>query len=97
MSELLQVQYGVQKPKIDRGRKGVQREYPIDTMKVGGFFFVPNSTSKSISAYISRISKGVQGKFSTQHVWAVQNDGAWTLVEQGTPGAVEGTGVWRDE
>ena len=60
-------------------------------------FFVPGRTGKGVSAYISRISKDVPGKFSARHCWMIRNDNKWVLAAEGDAGAVEGTGVWRIE
>lgn len=102
MSAMLSVQKGVPLPEINRAPKGVRRKYPIEGMEVGDMFFVPGRSSKSVSAYISRISKGVPGRFSARHCWMVPVGmrGAavqWQAAEQGADGAEEGTGVWRIE
>lgn len=93
----LPVAAGTLKPEVNRAPKGVRRKYPLETTLVGGAFFVPGRSCKSVSAYISRISKDLPGKYSARHAWGVQNDNEWTLVEAGTDGAVEGVSVWRDK
>lgn len=98
MPEMFVVQSDWPLPGINRSPKGARRKYPLETTAVGSMFFVPGRTSKSVSAYISRISKNVPGKFSARHAWAVQrDDGTWAETTKGEPGAVEGTGVWRVE
>ena len=100
MVEMYVVQQGVPRPDATRrGVPGKRRKYPFDTMRVDDFFFVPleAATSKSISAYVSRTTKDIPGKFSTQHAWAVKDGEGYKLVEAGTAGAIEGTGVWRDQ
>lgn len=98
MSEMyLPIRAGTPKPTISRARVGERRKYPIDTTPIGGAFFIPGRTVRRVSAYISRITKGHVGKFSTRPAWAIKNDGEWALVEAGTQGAVEGVSVWRDE
>lgn len=97
MTVMFEVYYDVPLPKSNRAPKGVQRKYPIDTMRVGGMFFVPERTAKAVSSYISRIAKGHTGKFTTRRCWVVFNNGKPTEVDAGTEGAIEGTGVWRVE
>ncbi len=101
MSAMLNVQKGVPLPEINRAPKGVRRKYPIDTMAVGDMVFVEGRSSKSVSAYISRISKNVDAKFSARHCWmrrGLDHEGAeWVLATPDTEGAAEGTGVWRTE
>ena len=96
MSEMFKVQEGVPIPAIDRTPKVLRRKYPVDTMKVGGMFFVPERSSNSVSAYISRITKDMGKTFSTRHcTMRKDGNGDWEPVETDHPDAVEGTGVWR--
>jgi len=99
MTAMFEVQTGVPLPEIDRSPKGSRRKYPVEGMEVGAMFFVPNRSCKSVSAYISRITKGIAGKFSARHCWMKQANASapWELSTEGTDGAVEGTGVWRLE
>lgn len=100
MSEMfLPVRPGTPKPAISRKRPvaAPRKKYPVETTPVGQAFFVPGRTVRRISAYISRITKDHPGKFSTRPAWGVQADGVWNLVDEGTPDAVEGVSVWRDE
>jgi hypothetical protein len=98
---MLNVQGGVPLPEINRAPKKPRRKYPLDTMKVGDMFFVEGRTSKSVSAYISRIAAGGTGKFSARHCWMakynIEDGWEWRICEPTTLGAVEGTGVWRIE
>ena len=97
MTTAYKVQVGVPIPEINRTPKVSRRRYPLDTLVVGGMFFIPGRTSRSVSAYVSRVARGTDRKFSVRHVWAKQEtDGSWTLLDkpQGPP-AVEGVAVWR--
>lgn len=97
MAKVLKVQTDWPIPPVDRSG-GRRRKYPIEGMAVGAMFFVEGRKSKSVSAYISRISKGVEGVFSARRAWAIQReDGSWQEASPDTPGATEGTGVWRIE
>lgn len=99
MAEMFEVQQGVPLPEIDRAPKRARRKYPIEGMAVGQFFLVPRRACKSVSAYISRISKNVPGKFSARRCWMRQQGRPWKwrLCGASDKGAVEGTGVWRTE
>lgn len=97
MAELFNIVKGVPLPPINRAPKGARRKYPVATMEIGDWFFVAGRSTKSVSAYISRTTKAMTAKFTTRPAWAVQNDNKWVPAEPGTPGAAEGTGVWRVE
>ena len=97
MSETYKIIKGVPIPPINRF-PNYQRKYPLDTMEVGDAIFIPHRSSRSVSAYIGRISRDLPGKFSARHCWMQQDqDGNWQLCEPGGPPAVEGTGIWRTE
>lgn len=98
MSAMLSVQKGIPLPEINRSPRGVRRKYPLETMQVGEMFFEPGRNSRKLSAYISRETKDMPGKFSVRHCWMAQDAaGVWCPAEPGSPGAAEGTGVWRIE
>lgn len=98
MATMFKVQDGVPVPEIKRASKQ-RRKFPVETMAVGQMFFVPGRTTKSISAYIARITKNLAGKWVTRHCWAWEDKrtGDWTVCEHTAVGAVEGAGVWRTE
>lgn len=101
MAEMFAVQQGVPVPAIDRTPKN-RRKYPIVGMAVGDMFFVPGRPAKLVSAYISRISRDLPGKFTARHCWMwLTPNNTWQLLEPGeetqVAGATEGTGVWRLE
>lgn len=92
------VQKNIPMPGVDRSPRGVERKYKLHDMAVGDMFFVPGRTSKSVSAYIVRISKDMSAKFSVRHCWMKQiGETEWVLVDPAVEGAVEGVGVWRTE
>lgn len=95
---MYEINKGIPLPPIDRSGNGSRRKYPIETMEVGDQLFVPGRASRSVSAYISRISKGLPGKFTARACWMKKDaDGRWQLTEERGPPATEGTGVWRIE
>jgi len=97
MSEMLNIVKGVPLPPINRSPKGARRKYPIAGMEINDWFFVAGRTTKSVSAYISRITKGTDMVLTTRPCWAIKTNDKWAPAEPGTPDAVEGTGVWRVE
>ena len=96
MATLFKVQSGVKLPEINRAPKNPRRKFPVEDMKPGEMFFVPGKTSRSVSAYVSRITKHLPGRYTVRHVWAVKLNGMWTLTDV-TAGATEGVGVWRTD
>lgn len=95
---MYEINKGIPIPAINRQGAGRRRKYPIETMEVGDQLFIPGRSSRSVSAYISRISKDVPGKFSARACWMERNtEGKWQLTENRGPPACEGTGVWRVE
>lgn len=97
MNDMFPVQKGVPIPEINRAPKSGRRKYPIESMGVGDMFFIEERPTKLVSAYISRISKDLPGKFSARHCWMRKVGSGWETAEPGTKGAKEGTGVWRIE
>ena len=98
MTTMYPVQDGVPLAAI-RAPKPPRRKWPVETMQPGQFFFVPGKTGKSVSAYVSRITKDLPGKYTARHCWAYQtpNDGLWHPCAPGAGMALEGVGVWRTE
>lgn len=93
---MYEINKGIPLPPIKRSSG--PRKYPIETMEVGDQIFIPGRPSKSVSAYISRISKGLPGKFTARACFmAKDSDGNWQPCDPGGPPATEGTGVWRIE
>lgn len=97
MSPLLKVYDNVPLPPIDRTPKSAPRKYRLETMKVGQMVFAPGRSRKSLGAYIARISKNVPGRFAVRSCWAVIENDELAEVPEGTPGAIQGSGVWRVE
>lgn len=96
---MFKVQSGVPLPEISRAPKTPRRKFPVQGMAPGDMFFVPGKTSKSVSAYISRITKNLPGKYTARHCWMWQDkrDGSWHICAPSAVGATEGVGVWRTE
>jgi hypothetical protein len=96
---MFKVQSGVPLPEISRAPKTTRRKFPVHGMRPGDMFFVPGKTSKSVSAYISRITKDLPGTYSARHCWMFQPQFSkgrdWVLCDPDDEGATEGVGVWR--
>lgn len=99
MSSMFQVQDNVPLPEINRAPRSPRRKYPVEGMTPGQMFFVPGKSSRSVSAYISRITKNLPGKYNARHcwMWQDQRDGKWHLCDPSAAGAKEGVGVWRTD
>lgn len=103
MSEMFNIVKGNPIPPITRKRpvKVPRKKYPVEGMEVGDSFFVAGRTTRRVSAYISRITGKLPGKFETRPGWGKNADGQWLPMdapppEQAPPeGASEGTWVWR--
>lgn len=98
---MFEVQENVPLPSVDTTPKNPSRKYPLNTMAVGGMFFVPGKSTRSLSSYIARASTGTERKFNVRHCWMRQvgerapDVPYWVTCEQTDEDAVEGTGVWR--
>lgn len=95
MSGVLKVYDGVPMPPARRPKR---RKFPFETMRVGQMVFDPDRSTRSVSAYVSRVTRSMPGKFRARHCWVVFDENEQPReVPEGTPGAIEGTGVWRTE
>lgn len=99
MTTMFKVQDGVPLPDIDRTPKQPRRKWPVEGMKPGQMFFVQGKASKTVSAYVSRITKDLPHRYTARHCWMIPTgmfggQVSWTLAEKGDDGAEEGTGVW---
>ena len=95
---MYEVQSGVPIPPVDRRAKQPRRKHPVEGMKVDDFYLLPGRKTNSVIAYVSRITKDLEGRWQARKKWMRKNEsGKWRLCEQDAPGAVEGVGVWRVE
>jgi hypothetical protein len=98
MTEMFNVVKGVPLPAINRSPKnGERRKWPVEKMDVGDWCFIPERTTKSVSAYLSRITKNLPGKYTTRPATAIKTANGWEPCEPTCTDAIEGTGVWRTE
>ncbi len=69
----------------------------LSSAAVGQFFFAEGRSPRSVSAYIARVSKTVEGKFETRRIWAWFDHATkeWRPCDQTAVGAKEGVGIWR--
>ena len=85
-------------PPIKRAPKNPRRKFPVHDMKLGQMFFMPRRSARSVSSYISRITKDLPGSYAVRQCFAAQCvDGSWVEVDEDYPGATKGVGVWRIE
>ena len=102
MSELFLVQDDLRVPQNRRGQKQPRRKFPVDDMQPGQQFFVPGKKSKTVSAYISRITKTLPGKYTARQDWArpvamIGDKRKWESCEPTDDGATDGVTVARVE
>lgn len=95
MTTMFKVQSGVPLPEISRAPKTSRRKFPVQGMAPGDMFFVPGKTGKSVSAYISRITKDLPGKYTARQITALLLADVWFPCDPTHPDAVDGVGVWR--
>ena len=97
-----QIQRGIPKPPVDRKPKNPKRVFPVmQDMQPGDMFFLPNRNSRQVSAYVSRITKDLPGKFEVMQTWGRKplptedRSLEWVITTECAPGATRGVGVWR--
>ena len=97
MTTMFKVQSGVPLPDVSKPKQP-RRKFPVEGMQPGQMFFVPGKSSRSVSSYVSRITKDLPGRYTARHCWMVRDaNGDWQLCEESGPPACEGVGVWRHE
>ena len=100
MSARFLVQDDLPLPKIDRSSGHDRRKWPVVGMTPGQAFFVPGKAGKSVTSYISRITKDLPGTYSSRRAWC-REDGVvdekvkWAACEETDEGAVKGITVTR--
>lgn len=99
MSEMYQIQKDGLRPAGERRQAAKQprRKFPVESMEPGDSFFVYEKRGKSVSSYISRITKNLPGRFATEAGFAYAEDGKWVSCGENDEGAVAGVTVTRVE
>lgn len=99
MSEMYQIQKDGLRPAGERRQAAKQprRKFPVESMEPGDSFFVHEKRGKSVSSYISRITKNLPGRFATEASHARFADDRWVSCGEGDEGAVAGVTVTRVE
>lgn len=88
---------GVPIPKRAGGRASEGLYASLRDLLVDQMLFVPGGTSRSTSATVARVAKSTGYKYTSRKIAmteATKTKEAMT-VPSGTPGAIEGLGVWR--
>lgn len=81
-------------------RKGRERTYPLHTMDVGQFFFLPGKERSNLASYISHQSKKLNRKFVTRTQWMRRGDDLmhlWVDAREGEAGAERGLAIYRTD
>lgn len=78
-------------------RKSRERTYPLHTMDVGQFFFLPGRERGNLASYVSHQAKKLDRKFATRSLVMKQVDGLWIEAREGEEGATSGIAIYRTE
>lgn len=98
MPKPYKILHGAPPPKVVHRRKQDRRMYRLDLMVVDSYILVPHKKVRTVSTYVSRLARKLDGKFTCRHVWmALDANGDYKLAEAGDKGAIEGVGIWRVE
>lgn len=90
---MYEVSKGASPPK--RFRKGMRPKYPLKTMQVGDYFFVPDKPKNTLAPYISNTGKLLKCVFRTRLVYMRETLEGWVPCLSDAPGANLGVGIWR--
>lgn len=95
MNAMFEVHKGPLPQTIERMPRGASK-FPVETMQVDEYLFLPGRPTKYVSAYISRITRNLVGKWICRHRWMrPKPEGGWVMSHRNDPEAVEGTAVSR--
>ena len=81
--------------KLPKRIGGARNRYPLDTMAVGAFYFLPNKQSKQIAPHVSTRGKKLNRRFATRACTMMEQIDTWVQVPEDHPYAIHGVGVWR--
>ena len=76
-------------------KRAARNRYPLDTMAVGAFYFLPNKNTKQVTPHVSARSKRLGRRFATRTVSMMEQIDTWIEVPKDHPYAIRGVGVWR--
>ena len=83
-------------PPVRRPPAQGTRRIQLQTMPIGGMYFLPGRTARSVSAYVSRIAKQGNFKFTVRTLtMRPDKEHGWVVCDADDKQAVEGAGVWR--
>lgn len=87
---------GVQLPEPAKAG-GVRAKYPFKTMTVGEIIFIPDKTTRQLSAYVAQRGRELNRKFRSQKAVMRQDlqTNEWELCKPGAAGARNGVAICR--
>lgn len=94
---MFRLQSNVPIPKTIRPSARGRRKYPLEQMKIGDMFFVPEKTVPQLSGYLLPEAKKLGIKLTSRLTYAKLDKGTWSLCDEDDKGASLGVGVWRVE
>ena len=81
--------------RLPRRASGTRNRYPLATMAVGAFYFLPNKRNKQVTPHVSARSKKLGRKFATRTCTMQEQIDGFIEVPEDHPYALKGVGVWR--
>ena len=84
-------------------RRQPRRKYFFENMSIGESFFVGNRQLKSMSSYVSRTTKDLDGRYVVRAELVRRpregedQEFEWVRAKKGDPDAVAGVGIYRVE
>lgn len=94
---MLQLQRNVPPP-VQTRRVDKRKKYPIESMQVGDFFFVPGKAKNTIRTYFATVGKQYGIKLKSDLIHSRRDEhNSWKPCDEDAPGATVGVGVWRIE
>ena len=81
--------------KLPKRIGGSRQRYPLDTMPVGAFYFLPHRATHDVAPHVSVRGKKLNRRFATRSCFMMEQIDGWTEVPADHQYAVAGVGVWR--
>lgn len=81
--------------KMPRKVVSARQRYPLATMAVGAFYFLPHKLIKDVSPHVSTRGKALRRRFACRSCFMMEQIDGWIEVPADHEHAIEGVGVWR--
>jgi hypothetical protein len=81
--------------KLPKRASGARNRYPLGSMAVGAFYFLPGKTTKNVAPHVSTRGKHLNRRFATRACFMMEQIDGYVEVPADHPYAIRGVGVWR--